>query len=119
MSAKLKVKLDKALVERCVKRGGRKGLFDALDHLMSVSKDQVPLDKGPLKNSAAVDVSGDGTSGTVSYDTPYAVEQHENVNIRHQRGRKAKYLEDPLNDPAVQQEMVQLLGGGMRGEMGG
>lgn len=119
MSARVRLKLDKALIERCVKNGGRKGMFDALDHLRAVSQDQVPLDMGPLKASASVDVSADGSSGSVSYDTPYAVIQHENAGFSHQRGRKAKYLEDPVNDPAVQQEMVQLLGDGMRSEMGG
>lgn len=119
MSVRVKVKLDRTLIERCVKSGSRKGMFDALDHLRAVSQDQVPLDQGPLKASATVDVSADGSSGAVAYDTPYAVNQHENTAFSHQRGRKAKYLEDPVNDPAVQQEMVQLLGGGMRSEMGG
>ncbi|MBR3795964.1 MAG: hypothetical protein IKK34_08050 [Clostridia bacterium] len=116
---RVKIKLDKALIERSVQMGGQKGVFDALDHLKSVSQDQVPLDQGPLKASASVDVSADGTSGTVSYDTPYAVVQHENTWYSHQRGRKAKYLEDPVNDPSVQNEMVQLLGGGLKSELGG
>lgn len=116
---KLRIKLDKALIGSAVKAGGKEGLFAALDHLASVSKDQVPLDQGALKNSCAVDVADDGSSGTVSYDTPYAVVQHEDTAMAHQRGRKAKYLEDPLNDPGVQSEMVKLLGGGMGSHMGG
>lgn len=116
---RVKIKLDRDLIERCAENGGRNGLFDALDHLKSVSQDKVPLNQGPLKNSAAVDVSGDGRSGTVSYDTPYAVPQHENTWYSHQRGREAKYLENPVNDPTVQHEMLQLLGGGMRSEFGG
>lgn len=116
---RVKIKLDKDLINSGVNDGGRNGLFDALDHLKSVSQDKVPLDQGPLKNSAAVDVSDDGRSGTVSYDTPYAVPQHENTWYSHQRGREAKYLENPVNDPTVQREMVQLLGGGLRSKLGG
>jgi hypothetical protein len=33
----------------------------------------------------------------VSYDTPYAARQHEELDWRHAPGRQAKYLEQPLN----------------------
>lgn len=106
---KLDVRLDKALIKSVTKEATRKGVWSALDHLAAVSKQQVPLDQGPLKNSCYVDVADDGSSGTVSYDTPYAVRQHEELSYQHQRGRKAKYLEDPANDSGVQKEMQQLI----------
>lgn len=115
---KLKIKLDKSKIKRITQNGSRKGTHMALDHLASVSKDQVPLDQGPLKNSCYVDVNEDGSQGTVSYDTPYAVLQHENTHFSHQRGRKAKYLEDPVNDGGVQSEMASLAAQGMGSEMG-
>lgn len=108
MSVKVKVKIDKSLVKQVVGSGSRLATFKALDHLANVSKQQVPLDQGPLQNSCYVDVAADGSSGTVSYDTPYAVIQHESMGFNHQRGRKAKYLEDPCNDAGVQQEMLML-----------
>ena len=106
---KIRVHLDKVKIRTAVSTGTRRATWAALDHLAAVSKDQVPLDQGPLKNSCYVDVSDDGTSGTVSYDTPYAVVQHENMQYQHQRGRKAKYLEDPCNDPDVISEMRELM----------
>lgn len=115
---KLRVSLDKALVKSVTKKGTKKGTWSALDHLAAVSKEQVPLDQGPLKNSCYVDVADDGSSGTVSYDTPYAVVQHENTQYQHQRGRKAKYLEDPANDAQVQNEMRELIARAYRDEMG-
>ena len=117
MSMKFKVKLNKALINNTVKSGSKKATWMALDHLASVSKQQVPLDQGPLKNSCYVDVNEDGSQGTVSYDTPYAVVQHENVWYSHQRGRKAKYLEDPVNDRTVQAEMSELARRGLGEEM--
>ncbi len=117
MSFKIKVNLDKAKIRTTVKTATRKGTWSALDHLASVSKQQVPLDQGPLKNSCVVDVSDDGTSGTVSYDTPYAVRQHEETGYAHQRGRKAKYLEDPANDGGVQAQMRTLIKRAFEGEM--
>lgn len=118
MSAKVRIKIDSALINQVTKSGSKKGTWMALDHLASVSKDQVPLDQGPLKNSCYVDVNDDGSEGTVSYDTPYAVVQHENTSFNHQRGRKAKYLEDPVNDSSVQNEMLQLAQQGFSSEMG-
>ena len=38
---------------------------------------------------------------------------------RHQRGRKAKYLEDPLNDKGVQREALAVLAGAMGEDLGG
>ena len=115
---KLRVSLDKALVKSVTKKCTKKGTWSALDHLAAVSKEQVPLDQGPLKDSCYVDVADDGSSGTVSYDTPYAIVQHENTQYQHQRGRKAKYLEDPANDAQVQNEMRELIARAYRDEMG-
>jgi hypothetical protein len=36
-------------------------------------------------------------TGMVSYDTRYAVIQHESLDFRHAPGRTAKYLENSLN----------------------
>ena len=119
MSMKIRMDLDKAFIKKIMTSGGRKGAFAALDYLASVSKDQVPLDQGPLKNSCFVEVSDDGSEGVVGYDTPYAVVQHENMSFSHQRGRKAKYLEDPVYNKEVQRRMVQLAQSAMGEEMGG
>ena len=117
MSAKVKIKIDRKLISQITKAGSKRATWMALDYLASVSKDQVPLDQGPLKNSCYVDVNDDGSEGTVSYDTPYAVAQHENTWYNHQRGRKAKYLEDPVNDPGVKARMAQLAQAGFSSEM--
>lgn len=115
---KLRLELDHAKMESIVKNGGKKATWSALDVLASASKQQVPLDTGALMNSCAVSVEGDGSAGTVSYDTPYAVIQHENQSFNHQRGRKAKYLEDPCNDGGVQNQMLQAAQSALGSEMG-
>lgn len=115
---KIDVRLDKAKIKRITQQCTKKGTWSALDHLAAVSKEQVPLDQGPLKNSCYVDVADDGSSGTVSYDTPYAIVQHENTQFQHQRGRKAKYLEDPANDAGVQGEMRELIKRAFEEQMG-
>ena len=49
-----------------------------------------------LEKSASVKISNDGKQGAVSYDTPYAIRQHEELGYRHAEGRIAKYLEIPF-----------------------
>lgn len=79
-----------------VRRGAERGLFLALHNILNVSNERVPLEEATLQRSGAVDVRG--LSGVVSYDTPYAVIQHENMTYRHDAGRQAKYLETAMMD---------------------
>lgn len=117
MSVTVKVTIDKKLIHSVTTSGSRKATWAALDYLAARSKEQVPLDTGALKASCVVDVNADGSQGTVSYDTPYAARWHEQ-DANFQRGRKKKYLEDPLNDGAVQQAMMDLCKSAFSSEMG-
>lgn len=93
---------------------------EACDDLLSVSRDEVPYDQGGLSNSGKVTVAGSGSEveGAVSYDTPYAARQHEEVGWNHQDGRKAKYLGDPFRENAqryldhIARRSGEALGGG-------
>ena len=117
MSTAVTVKINRELIHSIAKSGSRKATWCALDYLASVSKQQVPLDSGALMASCMVDVNEDGSQGTVSYDTPYAVRWHE-TNANFQRGRKMKYLEDPLNDSGVQAKMMELCKSAFSSEIG-
>ncbi|MEU2111823.1 hypothetical protein [Streptomyces sp. NPDC019507] len=77
------------------RRVAARGLVKALEHGLKVSNQRVPLDEGTLERSGKVSV--DGLNGTISYDTPYAVRQHEETTWRHAPGRQAKYLESAMN----------------------
>lgn len=73
---------------------------DVCEDLLSESRDEVPYDQGDLSNSGKVTVvrRADEVEGAVSFDTPYAVYQHEDPALHHQDGRKAQYLGDPLRE---------------------
>lgn len=71
------------------------GIARALEHTLGVATTLVPLDEGPLQRSGKVQV--EGLNGTISYDSPYAIVQHENLTYRHAPGRTSKYLETPMN----------------------
>lgn len=77
------------------RRVASRGLQRAAEHLLTESKKLVPLEEGTLERSGRVNV--DGLNGSVSYDTVYAVRQHEELTWRHLPGRSAKYLEIPMN----------------------
>jgi hypothetical protein len=77
-----------------------KSLNKAANHLLNVSGEQGPHDEGTLQASGTVIEMSDG-SFVVTYGlgpaAPYALRQHEDMTMSHQKGRKAKYLEDPMN----------------------
>ncbi|MGK5531536.1 minor capsid protein [Streptomyces sp. URMC 129] len=77
------------------KRAAALGMRRALEHLLAESRKLVPLDEGTLERSSRVVMDDDGLEGTVVYDTPYAVVQHEDLTYKHLPGRQAKYLEQP------------------------
>lgn len=77
------------------KVAARHGVQLGLEHVLAEAVKIVPLDEGPLERSGKVTMDA-GPSGTVSFDTPYAVIQHENLEYKHLPGRTAKYLEGPM-----------------------
>lgn len=76
------------------RRAASRGLRLALEHILAESKKIVPLEEGTLERSGRVDV--DGLDGAISFDTVYAVRQHEELTWKHLPGRQAKYLEVPM-----------------------
>lgn len=85
---------------------GLKAAHDVGEKLLTLSLDQAPHADGQMQQSADVIDSPKERRVYVSYDTPYAVRQHEDMSLRHpdptnpksEPGRKAKFLEDPLNE---------------------
>lgn len=77
-----------------VREGGTTGVYLAAEHLVGVARALVPKDEGTLERSGAA--ATDGLQGVVSFDTPYAVIQHEALDFHHPRGGQAKYLEQPM-----------------------
>lgn len=73
---------------------------EALNHgaelLRGYSLPLAPIDRGPLRASAQVTpATRDNLTAHVSYDTPYAARQHEELDYHHEDGQ-AKFLEGPL-----------------------
>ncbi len=74
----------------------KKGLSDLAEEIMRLSGREVPHDKGSLQNSGQVDEDGDGY--VIGYNKVYAARLHEHPEYKFQKGRKGKYLEDPIKN---------------------
>ena len=91
---------------QAVREGGEEGVNLACEHLLGVARGDVPRDEGTLMRSGAVTV--DGLRGVVSFDTPYAVIQHEELSYNHPRGGRAKYLEANMaSEQATMRALIQ------------
>lgn len=74
------------------------GLNHGAELLRGYSVPLAPLDRGPLRESAQVtEATPSSLTSYVSYDTPYATRQHEELDYQHEDGQ-AKYLEQPLEE---------------------
>jgi hypothetical protein len=89
------------------------GLFLATEHVLQVSNESVPLEEGTLERSGVASVDREKLRGAISYDTPYAVRQHEDLDAQHDSGRTAKYLENAMN--SERRTIRQLIADAMRG----
>ncbi len=91
------------------------GIRDVLCDLKMQCDNEVPKDSEDLKKNYSAVLNGevvvqaecgevvsceasDGDIVAVAgYTLPYAARQHEDMALRHPKGGKAKYLEDPFN----------------------
>ncbi|RLK13325.1 hypothetical protein DER29_4343 [Micromonospora sp. M71_S20] len=89
----------------------------AAEHLLQVASGLAPHEEGDLERSG--EVSSDRGSGAVavSFDRPYAVRQHEDMTLRHDDGRQAKYLEEPMG--TERDVMLALIAKSSRKPLGG
>ncbi len=120
MSKKPTVKWYGKKVEKVVQEVAMKALMTGGEAILTEAINEAPVETGTLRRSGTVTKGGlpdteqvydDAQAGTrqeqgqelgkeqavyVSFNTPYARRQHEELDWEHPRGGKAKYLEDPF-----------------------
>ncbi len=74
------------------------GIAEITEALLTDANMTVPLEEGTLEGSGTA--STEGLTGSVSYDTPYAVVQHEDATLRHLGKGRAKWLELTMSERA-------------------
>ena len=121
MMAKNKWRIKEAV--KIAEEAALKALRTGAEAILTEAIDETPIDTGTLRRSGTVTVGAlpDGAqvyeaaeSGSnmkdafpgpegkekavyISFSTPYARRQHEELGYNHPLGGKAKYLEDPFN----------------------
>ena len=85
-------------IEQAILAVAGKAVGLAAEHVLSEATKLVPIEEGTLSRSGTTSTARDGLTviAAVSYDTPYARRQHEDMSYRHDQGRQAKFLEQPL-----------------------
>jgi hypothetical protein len=108
---------------KIAEEAGLKALRTGAEGILTESIDETPIDTGTQRRSGTVTVGavpdasqvyeaaesgsdmrnafpekiGKEKAVYISFNTPYARRQHEELGYEHPRGGKAKYLEDPFN----------------------
>lgn len=71
------------------------GLNVIATEVLRLSQKEVPHDEGLLQNSGTIEQKS-ALEFLVGYNKRYAARLHEHPEYRFQKGRKGKYLEDPI-----------------------
>lgn len=99
-------------LEKAMQRATRGAIAKIADELLRLSSFEVPHDTGMLQSSGSIEPVSDDEI-IVGYNKVYAARLHEHPEYRFQKGRKGKYLEDPLKmNISVFEEFLQSQVGG-------
>lgn len=109
--------LDLKGIYRAKDEGIADGLQKAGEHILGVSNDHAPIEEGTMIRSSQVTVDADHKRAGISYDTPYAPEQHEDLTLHHDAGRNAKFLENAMN--SERETALKIIGNAINAKLGG
>lgn len=101
---------DRAALAR-VTGAGVAAVEAAAELLEQESNALVPDLSGEMQASSKVSVDRGEPASAVSYDTPYAARQHEDLGARHDDGQ-AKFLEQALHSNS--RELLAVMAGELR-----
>ncbi|WP_440100025.1 hypothetical protein [Streptosporangium sp. H16] len=99
-----------------IKRSAVLGLRKSAEVVLATARHNTPHESGDLERSGAPSVDPTNLVAAVSFNTPYAVRQHEEVNYDHPKKGEAKYLENALAEEAdnVRKILAKYLEGAFR-----
>lgn len=102
--------------------GAAKGLGLALHLMLQASNKRVPWEEGDLSRDGAVVLDEEELLGAVTYGNTeetaaYAERQHEDMTLRHDAGKTAKFLE--IARLEVREQSLAILAEQVKQGMGG
>ncbi len=96
-------------------KGAARGLALAAEHVYGVAQSLAPIEEGTLERSGGPSTDDANLRAAVTFDTPYAVRQHEDMSLSHDAGRQAKYLEAAFTSEA--DAVRKIIAAAIRGEL--
>lgn len=84
------------LAKQIAREAGLEALHTGGEAILTEADPEVPMLSKTLARSGTITDVPSEEAVYISYNTPYAVRQHEDLTFHHPHG-KAKYLEDPFN----------------------
>lgn len=100
---------------RKIEAAAKIALEQAGEELLRKANETIPFDTGMLRDSGQVITDPTSKRIIVSYNTPYAVRQHEDLNLRHKGGRRAMWLERAAHEN--RERLGDYIARGMRGRI--
>lgn len=89
--------VDVAKIQGLMREAAVKALKEGGELILDESNQIAPIDEGTLINSGNVRVDESDLTVIVSYDVPYAVRQHYDLELAHKNGRQALFLQKALD----------------------
>lgn len=100
--------IDGAELERRMRRLTDRAVEIWAETILGDAVVEAPIREGTLRGSGHIEDVSTPTiiAREISFNTPYAARQHEELTWKHPMGGKAKYLEDPLKAHAREGERL-------------
>lgn len=92
------------------------GLASGAEHVLTVANEHVPHEVGDLEGSGVASTDDSNLEAAVSYNSPYAARQHEELSWKHDPGRTAKWLENAANSEG--DTVAQIIAETVRSQVG-
>ncbi len=92
-----------------IPEAAQSGIYEAAEALLDQAIEKTPVQDGILRASGRA--TQEGLQAAVSFNTPYAVKQHEELGFAHPNGGEPKFLERPANSfrPMMEQIVAQAI----------
>ena len=101
MKVTTRIKTDnrRAMTE-AMRDAAARAVLEVAEDALTESNDRAPLDEGDLVRSGDVVPHPEQAAASITYDTPYAIVQHEDVTLKHPRQGEHHWLERTVEENA-------------------
>lgn len=83
-----------------MRKAAQEAVQEVAEDILTEANDRVPLDEGDLARSAEVVPFPQEGKAAITYDTPYAIRQHEDRTLNHPRQGEHHWLEKTVEENA-------------------